>query len=454
VEDREHVLELLRQHGWNATSFQSLEPEFRYWFDGDDAAVAYFDTGGAWVVAGPPIAEESRLGETARRFVRHAKTRGKRVSFFAVEERFLRAIEMRSIAIGRQPAWDARAWPDRHRGHRRFKEQLRRARAKGVIVDRLDAADVQSRPMRFAIEQLIERWRSSRAMPPMTFLVELNPFGFAAERRYYVARIREELKGILVAVPVYQRDGWFFENILRDPRAPNGTTEALVNAAMLDAAASGVSYVTLGLAPLAGEERWLRITRAAMQGFYNFEGLYAFKAKLRPDRWDPIYLAWPDGALPAVAVYDALDAFAGGKLVRFGLRSMFRAPSSVLFLLGALLIPWTASIAVARSWFPSRRIQFAWVAFDIAMCGVFVSLASQWRRPLAIAACVATSADTVLTTIEAASYNVRRARRARDWLAIAAAIAAPALASAILFGGLLTRSGKRPPRSSVSRRST
>lgn len=439
MEERSRVLELLRRHGWNATSFQSLEPEFCYWFDGDEAAVAYFDTGGAWVVAGPPIAPVERLAATARRFAQHATAHGKRVAFFAVEERFLRAIDMRSIAIGQQPAWDARGWPDRHRGHRRFKEQLRRARAKGVIVERVDAEAVQSQPMRFAIEELINRWRSSRAMPPMTFLVELNPFGFAAERRFYLARVREELKGILVAVPVYQRDGWFFENILRDPRAPNGTTEALVNAAMLDVAESGASYVTLGLAPLAGEERWLRVTRAAMQGFYNFEGLYCFKAKLRPDRWDPIYLAWPEGATPLVAVYDALDAFAGGKLVRFGLRSIFRAPSSVLFTLGALLVPWTAWIAIADSWFRSRRIQFAWVAFDIVMCGVFVSLAKEWRRPLAIAACVAATTDAVLTSVEAATYNVPRARRVRDWLVVTAAVAAPLLAAAILFGGLRSR---------------
>ena len=33
--DRLRVLALLKRHGWNATSFQILEPGFRYWFDGD-----------------------------------------------------------------------------------------------------------------------------------------------------------------------------------------------------------------------------------------------------------------------------------------------------------------------------------------------------------------------------------------------------------------------------------
>jgi hypothetical protein len=44
------LLSLLKKYGWNATSFQVVETDFRYWFDDDgDAAVAYLDTGGAWV---------------------------------------------------------------------------------------------------------------------------------------------------------------------------------------------------------------------------------------------------------------------------------------------------------------------------------------------------------------------------------------------------------------------
>ena len=31
----ERALELLKRYGWNATSFQSLEPGFRHWFDPD-----------------------------------------------------------------------------------------------------------------------------------------------------------------------------------------------------------------------------------------------------------------------------------------------------------------------------------------------------------------------------------------------------------------------------------
>jgi hypothetical protein len=73
------------------------------------------------------------------------------------------------------------------------------------------------------------------------------------------------------------------------------------------------------------------------------------------------------------------------------------------------------------------------------MCGALVSLAKQWRTPLAIGACAAAAADAVLTSIQAARYNARRARGLRDVFIIAAAIAAPAAAAVILVGGLAAR---------------
>jgi lysylphosphatidylglycerol synthetase-like protein (DUF2156 family) len=108
--DRQHarVLELLKRYGWNATSFQVLEPGYSYWFDGDDACVAYVDTGRAWVAAGAPIAPPERLGEVAVRFEAHAAASGRRLCFFATEQRLLDAAPVKALPIGEQPVWDPR----------------------------------------------------------------------------------------------------------------------------------------------------------------------------------------------------------------------------------------------------------------------------------------------------------------------------------------------------------
>jgi lysylphosphatidylglycerol synthetase-like protein (DUF2156 family) len=437
---RERMLELLRRFGWNATSFQALEPSFRYWFDDDgEAAVSYFDTGAAWVTAGPPVSNPARLAEVARRFTAAARSAHRRVAFFAVEDRFLDAIAMQALEVGLQPSWNPREWAARHRGHRSMREQLRRARAKRLRVERLESEQIAA--LRPEMDRIIARWESTRNMPPMAFLVELSPYSFAEERRYYTARVDDALVAFLVAVPVYQRNGWFFEDILRDARAPNGTAESLIDFAMRDVAEDGATFATLGLAPLAGDTSWQRFARRAAAGFYNFEGLRSFKAKLRPDEWSSISIAWPSRVTPLVALFDSLDAFAGGKLIRFGMRTVFRAPSVVLNLLAALVLPWAMALVRAdtKQWFPSRAIQIGWFVFDLAMSAALFSLARRWNQKLALAACCAASADAALTLAQAATYNAPRIRNWRDAIVVAIAVAAPFAVAGILFGGLRRR---------------
>src|SRR5437868_7109501 len=103
--ERTRVLALLRRHGWNATSFQILEPGFRYFWDGDDACVAYVDTGRARVVAGAPVSDPARFAEVAARFVADADRAGRRVCCFGTEPRFHDAAGWQALRIGDQPSW-------------------------------------------------------------------------------------------------------------------------------------------------------------------------------------------------------------------------------------------------------------------------------------------------------------------------------------------------------------
>src|SRR4051794_6975568 len=149
--ERQRALALLRRHGWNATSFQILEPGFLYWFDGqrerphggndggnDDACVAYLDTGQAWVAAGAPIAGPDRVAEVAVKFVAAAAAHRRRACFFGTEDRFATAAPFAAMRIGEQADWDPFAWDEALRATRSLREQIRRSRAKGVTVRAFD----------------------------------------------------------------------------------------------------------------------------------------------------------------------------------------------------------------------------------------------------------------------------------------------------------------------------
>src|SRR5204863_9380989 len=177
---------------------QILEPGFRYWFDGDDACVGYVDTGGAWVAAGPPIACADELAGTAERFVAAAREAGRRACLFATESRFVEASQSRSLRIGEQPIWSPADWEASVKSSKSLREQLRRARAKGVTIRTLATEELAlGHAVREQLDALIARWLGSRTLAPMGFLVQLDPFTFPERRRYFVAERAGEVVGFL-----------------------------------------------------------------------------------------------------------------------------------------------------------------------------------------------------------------------------------------------------------------
>ncbi len=229
------TLALLRRHGWNATSFQVLGPGYRYWFDGDEACVAYWDTGRAWVAAGAPIAPTHAVPEAARRFVAAAQAARRRACFFATESRFAAhpALDgaaggpLASLRIGEQPVWDPAAWTRTVHAAAGLRAQLGRARAKGVTVRALAPAELAApgAAARAAVERLIGGWLATRRLPPMAFLLQVTAFDHLDERRCFVAEREGRVVGFLSAAPVYARGGWLIQDLLRASGAPNGTNE-------------------------------------------------------------------------------------------------------------------------------------------------------------------------------------------------------------------------------------
>ncbi len=326
VSHRERALTLVQQHGHNVTAFQALERGYRYYFT-RAGCVAYVDTGSAWVVAGAPIAPAAEIPALLSAFLSEAQRNRRRTCLFGTEQRLLDLAgdALSSFRIGELPVWDPHAWQQTLSRRASLREQLRRARAKGVRVRELSAAELRSGPTRLAISRLAERWLSSRNMAPLDFLVQVELFELAEHRRCFVAERAGELVGVAGVVPVPARQGWFVEDLLREPSAPNGTVELLVDHVMRWAAEQRCAWLTLGLTPLAGQVATvLRVARRSSRRFYDFDGLRSYRAKLEPAEWLPIYLSYPNGQNGALALLDAIGAFTGDGFCRFSLRWLRR----------------------------------------------------------------------------------------------------------------------------------
>jgi phosphatidylglycerol lysyltransferase len=448
VDERRRVLDLVQRHGWNATAFQTLEAHYSYFFH-DDTCVAYVDTGAAWVAAGAPIGAPAAIGPAAAAFVDTARAAGRRCCFAATEHRMnlIAGEALRSFSIGEQPVWDPREWPAILEAHRSLREQLRRARAKGVEVRLLSTAELSDARIQDELKHVTERWLATREMAPMGFLVHVDPFTFPAFRRCFVAETGGGIVAFAGVVPVPARDGWFVEDLVRDPGAPNGTSELLTDAVMRWAAGEGCDWLTLGLAPLAGDiSGLLRAARTSTTLFYDFDGLRRYKSKLRPDSWSPIYVMFPPTQGPVRTVLDVLAAFSRGGLLRFGAQTLLRGPSALIRALAVLLVPWTALLAFAHTarWFPGPVTHGAWIAFDVLVALGLFRLSSHPGKSLVTTLAVATTGDAILTAVEAATWNVPRSRGMGDDFIIACACAAPIVATIALWGARRTRWRRRP----------
>lgn len=435
---RARVLRLLQRYGWSSTSFQVLEPGYRYFFADDDACVAYVSTARRWVAAGPPIAALERRAAVADVFAAAARSCGRRAAFALTSARFVAETGYEAFCIGQEPVWDPADWPQVLARSRNLREQLRRARAKGVTVRRVSAAELgaQGSSVRAQLDALIARWLASRSMAPMGFLVRVHVFEQLEERHFFVAETAQGVRGLLVLVPIYARAGFLVEDLFRTPDAPNGTTELLIDHALRSCAADGCRYVTLGLAPLAGDELpvWLRKVRRWGRTLYDFDGLRAYKAKFAPRAWQPIYLCYPRGDSALRALYALLSAFAGGSLVRFGIATMLRGPRLVVHALTLLLLPWTLALASidARYFAPLPWLQWWWVAFDLALFAGLLRASLRFSARLVRTLSYLIAGDALCTLLETLLLHLPRVTRPLEIACVALSVAAPTLAAVVL----------------------
>ena len=307
---------LIERWGWNATAYQILNPGIARWFSSrGDAVVGYVTHGRYRIVAGAPICPLERLTEVIEEFETDSHASGRFTCYFAADERLARHLERRGpldrILLGAQPVWNPATWPGILQSKASLRAQLNRATNKAVTVRRWSAERAKDDD---ELHRCLEEWLETRGLPPLHFLVEPETLGRLYDRRVYVAEQSidqdpedtaasggYEVVGFLVASPVPQRNGWLIEQFVRGHRAPNGTTELMLDAAWRDLAALGADYVTLGLSPLSRRAEvvappqplWIRLLlgwiRAHGRRFYNFDGLDAFKAKFLPQSWEPIY---------------------------------------------------------------------------------------------------------------------------------------------------------------------
>jgi phosphatidylglycerol lysyltransferase len=338
----EKARDLVMKYGWNTTCFQLLNPGMEHWFSrAGDAVVGFVQANGHRVVGGAPVCEEARLADVVAEFEKDAASNGEKVTYFLAEARLESVLsgshDHSFVLLGAQPVWDPANWPEIVKANTSLRAQLNRAGNKGVAVTEWPTKKATNNPQ---LQDCLDAWLDSKGLPPLHFMVEPDTLGRLDHRRIFVAEHRHEVIGFVNLSPIPTRNGWLFEQFPHRPGSPNGTVELMIHHAMLAMAASGSEYATLGLAPLSTRADippfdnpvWLRVflawLRKHAQRFYNFDGLDAFKAKLHPELWEPVFGISNEREMSLGTLHAIGSAFSGGRTSSLVIGGLWKAAVS------------------------------------------------------------------------------------------------------------------------------
>lgn len=318
------IVEALYKWGKNSNSFFALYKGFQHFSTPDRPGefIVYVDTKEGWVMAGEPIGPHQSWPELMKKFLISAEKAGKVVVGFPVGESFsekVREMAFGRVMIGSEPIFRLEQLSERgEQMYAAFPLALRR-HAQGAVVKEYDSVTMTSqRSAEFFT--IIEKWLVSRKMAPLGFINSVQPWACHEHKRYFCVEMAGKIHAFIAAMPVPARNAWYFVDVMRDPDSPNGLTELLILESMQILKREGVKEVSLGVAPLAHLEhsprrehpilyKILKLSYKYSGWFYGFQSLFEFKAKLRPHRWEPVYLLYSNKRLGIRHLASILEAY-------------------------------------------------------------------------------------------------------------------------------------------------
>jgi len=300
------LLRLHELHGYNAHSLVAIASGVRLWSCPEtDGAISFNEFGKVWLVPGEPLASADSQAALTDRFLRAASAKGRIVGFLPVSERFAKhsnQLGLRAVKIGSAPYFDLATWSPRGDRAKKARAGINQAFRAGIRVTKVISIDEK---LIRETDRLCKSWLTTRRSPTkFAWLFAVDLFQHSERKKYFTARdATGRLVGLLAASPIPARQGWYLEDVLRLPEAPNGTADLLVVEALKSLKRDGARLATLGTAPMAREGTFdslvqcsprlshaTRFVATVFTIFYNFDGVRRFKAKFAPSWWESEYV--------------------------------------------------------------------------------------------------------------------------------------------------------------------
>lgn len=282
-----------------------LGDKYLLWSPDRTAFVMYAITPQFWIAMGDPVGEQSAVENLLWEFQEQADRYGAKPVFYQVSQELLPYyldLGLSLFKLGEEARVDLSAFNlqgKQHDAQRSARNKFSKLGFYFEILSELSVVEVMPE-----LQRISDAWLAGKNTREKGF--SLGFFDKDYLLRTDVAVIKDESGQIKAFANLWQtahRQELSIDLMRYDPDSPKGIMDFLFAELMLWGRLENYHWFSLGMAPLAGLERrplaplWHKIGTTIFDlgdHFYNFEGLYEYKAKFAPN-WQPRYLAAPAG---------------------------------------------------------------------------------------------------------------------------------------------------------------
>jgi phosphatidylglycerol lysyltransferase len=243
------------------------------------------------------------------------------VVFIAVGDPFTEAMRDRHptlLVLGEDMVFDVQRYAPRGDGAKKVRSAVNQLARRGGRVREYRPAERRDECLERALTRVATDWLRAHSRFQMHFL-SLDMFRLAELKRYFYLEVDERPVAFLCCLPIFARRGYLFEDLVREPGAPRGSSETLVLEAIRTFRREGASMATFGLSPrlgLNGSSNLSRFGRGLVQAamtaatrLSHLDRLYHSRKKFHTGIAERCYLLKYPAGIRAREVAGVLRAF-------------------------------------------------------------------------------------------------------------------------------------------------
>lgn len=282
-----------------------LADKYLLWDSERSAFIMFQVTNKFWIAVSDPIGDPTTFKGLLRQFQEQADRHGAKAVFYKVTSEMLPYyldLGLSLFKLGEEARVSLPSFSLQGKQHDAQRSRRNKFSKMGYQFEILTGKDVeQALP---CLRQISDAWMSNKNTREKGF--SLGFFSEAYLRHTDVAVIKDDAGNIRAFANLWHtanKEELSIDLMRYDPSTQKGIMDYLFAELMLWGKAENYQWFSMGLAPLAGLERyplaplWHKIGTTLFDmgdQFYNFKGLHEYKAKYTP-QWESRYLAAPGG---------------------------------------------------------------------------------------------------------------------------------------------------------------